>query len=523
MRRKNVTFVGNCQALAMCTLYREFIGAPAGENVIYFNDHDLRGQAVLDGVASADLVVVQDRDFSHELTPDAVPHADFRSFPMVMASFLWPYANEAHVRNEAQPPFSDGPYPSQLGDSYLNRLIAEGASPEEALERYSALDIGKATHLDRLAKLHVDRQRERDARTGFEIAPVIEAEFRRQPLFRTPHHPNAILFGVAARQLFTHMGAPAETVQAAVDSLEKSPFPSDELPIHPGVIRHFGLTFADETTRYSYFDEGSFTFAEFVLRYMRYESNHALRTAIETIDSENPTVNLARLEEGLAQSPDSVRGWRFKARLLDRLGRHDEAGEAIARSIALDPNDAENFIAQARWLLGRERVEEAAAAARHAVALAPRYAFGRQMLAEALLRNGAREEASRAAREAVRLAPGRPHMHQQLGIVLTQNGELKEAEAFVGKAMTMSPDDADHRNLMAEIYELQGRRAEAITLLNDGSQNTQSFSLLGNFHLRNGDLAASEAAFALGAGRDPSRPDLAECLAMVRERRRRQE
>ena len=523
MRRKIVTFVGNCQALALCNLYREFVGVLAGENVIYFNDHDLRGQAVLDGVNSADLVIVQDRDFHHELTAEAVPHADYRSFPMVMASFLWPFANEAHVRNEPRPPFSDGPYPSQLGDSYLNRLISRGVSPEEALDQYLELDISKVTHLDRLAELYMERQQERDQRTGFNIAPVIEAEFRREHLFRTPHHPNAMLFGIVAQQLFTRLGVPAETVRTAVLSLDRSPFPSDELPIHPGVIRHFGLTFADSMTLYSYFDEGRFTFPEFVLRYMRYENNDALLTAIATIDSEDPTVNLARIERGLAQSPGSVRGWRFKGMLLDQLERRDEAADAIVHSIALDPSDAEGFIALARSLLVRERLAEAEDAARRSVILAPRYAPSYQILAEVLLRTGAREEAFAAASEAVRLVPGRPHLYQQLGIALMQNGDVDEAESVAKKAMTMNPDEPDHRNLLAEIHEAQGRRAEAIALLNDGGQNTQSFSLLGNFHLRNNDLAEAEEAFARGVGRDSSRPDLAECLAMVREKRRHRE
>lgn len=522
MRRKNVTFVGNCQALALCNLYRDFIGVPAGETVVYFNDHDLRGQAVLDGVASADLVVVQDRDFHHDLTAEAVPHAEYRAFPMVMAAFLWPFADEAHVHNQPQPPFSDGPYPSQLGDSYLNRLITEGVPPEDALARYLALDIAKATRLDRLAELYLERQKRRDARTGFEIAPVIEAEFRRQHLFRTPHHPNAMLFGVLARQLFTQMAAPDDVVQTAVESLDRTPFPLDELPIHPGVIRHFGLTFATEETRYTYAYEGSFTFAEFVLRYMRYESNTALRTAIATVDSEDPSVNLARLEEGLAQSPHSVGGWLFKARLLEQLGRHDDAGDAIAHSVALDQENWENAIALARWLLGQGRTGDAVSAARRAVSLAPHYAPSHHVLAEALIRDGACEEALSAARETVRLAPGHPHMHETLGILLTQKGELEEAERVVGRVMMMDPDNANHRNQMAEIYELQGRRAEAIALLNAGAQNTQSFSLLGNFHLRNGDLAASEEAFAQGAGRDPLRPDLADCLAMVQDLRRRQ-
>ena len=446
---------------------------------------------------------------------------------MVLAGFIWPYANEAHVQNVAQPPFSDGPYPSQLSDSYLNRLITKGVPPEEALEQYLALDIGRATHVDRVFELYMDRQRERDAKTGFDLAPAIEAHIRTEPLFLTPHHPNARLFGIVAQQLFESMKVPGDMIETAIASLRRTPFPPDELPIHPGIIRHFGLTFADAETRYSYFDEGRFTFSEYVLRYMRYESNHDLREGIALATDGDPQRVLGSLERGLQRSPGSLRGLRAKGMVLDRLGRRDEALTAYREAIAAGPDETEGHIALARFLLGSGDIAGARFEARKAVALDPLDAAAHAALAEVEVRADD-AAALPPAREAARLIPGRTDYQQRLGIALMLAGDLDEARRETEKLLLMEPAMADPRNLLAEIHETQGRRAAAIAVLLEGIalgiENGQTYSLLGNFRLRDGELELAEAAFRHGVEIAPDRPDLQVCLDKVRvqqdERRR---
>lgn len=194
MRKRNVVVVGNCQASAIANLYRDFVGNPNLEAVTYFDDHMVPQERKQEAVAGADLIIVQDRDFNHGLESEQLGGGvEIVPFPMVLAGFIWPYANEPHVHNVPEPPFSDGPYPSQLSDGFLNRLIVKGVPPEEALDQYLALNVAQATHIDRMAEIYFDRQRERDTRTGFDLAATIEASYGGEALFRTPHHPNARL------------------------------------------------------------------------------------------------------------------------------------------------------------------------------------------------------------------------------------------------------------------------------------------------------------------------------------------
>lgn len=522
MRQRKVRVVGNCQASAIATFYAHFFGRRAGEDVAYVDDLGHDAASLQREVEDADLLIVQARDFKHGLSREELgAGAEIHTFPMVVAGFLWPFANEPHPLNQAERPISDGPYPSQMGDSFLNRLIAKGVGPEQALDRYLALDIGKTAHLDRMAELFLDRQRERDAATGFEIAGEIERGFRTEKMFLTGEHPDARIFGVVAEQLFRHMDLPSAHIDQALASLFRSPFPATELPLHPGVIAHFGLTFADADTSYQYMHERKQTFADYVLRYMRFDNNPLLRRALFEADRQDPAATLALLDEALLHSPASARGHQVRGVLLERLGRPEEAVEAYHRAVSQEPTDPDLHISLAGGLRRNGRLEEATQVARAAIAVAPVHAPSHIALAEV---EGDRKDMpamAAAAAEAIRLDPGNGHSFRMLGIGLAATGQVAEAEPYARQGMLAEPQVADHVNLVAELVEGQGRRSDAIDLLEEkwtaGVFNDQTFSLMGNFWLREGRLDRAEAVFREGADRyGESRRDIVECLAQVR-------
>ncbi len=522
MRRRQVKVVGNCQANALGNFYRDFVGAPNCEDVVVVDDLGLDAPALRAACAGADLLIVQERDFKHGLSREELGGGvEVFRFPLIMAGFLWPFANEPHVHNVPERPISDGPYPSQMSDSFLNRLITKGVSPEDALEQYLALDIAKAASLDRMTEIYLDRQRERDAATGFSIAPAIEARFRTEKLFLTAEHPEANIFALVAGQLFAAMDVPADVTRAALESLVRSPFPPTELPLHPGVIAHFGLTFADADTRYTYADEGRFTFAEYVLRYMRYENNPILRHAIYMASHGDPAATLVELDRGLALSPRSAGGLRVKAALLERLGRRAEAAAVCREAIGIDPDDPDGYVDLAYRLMHDGRHGEAEEMALKAVAMVPNHAPAQLVLAETLMYAGRIEEAMAPAMIATRLMPGRAQNYRLLAMALAMAGDFARAEGFARRGMLIEPNVADHRNLVAEVMERQDKRVEAIELLEEGvaigCDNDQTYSLLGNFWQREGALDRAEAAFGRGAAlHGDLRPDLAACLAAVR-------
>jgi cytochrome c-type biogenesis protein CcmH/NrfG len=523
MRRKQVRIVGNCQAWAMASFYRDFVGAPNGEDVRVVEDLGMDTAALRLSVQGADTVIVQERDFKHGLSKEELGgNFEVFGFPMVMAGFMWPYANEAHVRNVSESPISDGPYPAQMGDSYLNRLISKGTSVDDALELYLSLDIGKAAHLDRLMELYLDRQRQRDAAVGFSIAPVIEAEFRTRKLFLTAEHPDTWLFGVMAKQLLESMNVPSAVISNALATLTRSPFPPTELPLHPGVIKHFGLTFADPNDSYRFADEGDISFSEYVCRYMRYESNSVLREAIYMAGKEDPSLTLQRLDVALERSPLSIRGHSTRAEMFRMLSRLPEAEAAYWEAIRLDPDNADHYVALSRMLSHASQWDRAAEIGHLAIDKAPRCGSPYVMLAEAYVYGNRAADALAPGRKGIELSPGDSHGHRMLAIALHSTGNLAEAERVIRQAIVIEPTNADHRNLLAEALEGQAKSEEALRTLQEalelGYKNDQTYSLLGNFLMRVGRLSPAERAFSEGAQLyGHFRPDLRDCLLQVQK------
>ncbi len=523
MRQKKVAFVGNCQANAIACFYRDFIGAPEGHEVLMVDDTGLDRAAVVAAVQDSDMVVVQEREFNEALVSQSLrPGVEFHTFPMVLEAFLWPYAHEPHVRNAPEPPLPDGPYPGQLSDSFLNRLITKGVAPEEALAQYRDHDIAKAAHLDRVRELHMDQQRDRDRKTGFDLTSILEADFQREALFMSPHHPNRRLFGVLLSQLFEKMGVAPGLTTLALSSMLKAPFPSGELPLHPGVIRHFGLEFADDNTRYTFHAEGRFTFDEYVLRYMTYAHNYELRKGMYLIHQGDLTGAVESLDIALQKSPSSDQGWRSKGLALHHLGRRAEAAEAYRQATEVAPDDAEAWFDYAEALMYGDRLDDAAEAARQAITIAPQYGFAHLILTEVSVKRGDVPAAAAAGRDAVRLLPGRPRVLLWSGIAFLLSGDPEAARANMLKAIALEPRVADHRNVLADTYETQGRREEAVATLEacvaEASPNAQTFSLLGNFRLRGGDVPGAAQAFERGLELEPGRSDLQSQARDARER-----
>lgn len=527
MRKRRTFFVGNCQTAALGHFYRNTLSDAREEQVSYVDDLGLDAEQLRRALDGADTIVALERDFDYGLSElQDQPGIRFFGVPMVLAGFVWPYATEPHVHNVPERPISDGPFPQQRSDSFLNRLIAKGVSPEDALEQYLALDIARVAHVDRFREIYLDQQRTRDERTGFEVASFVDDNIATQALFMSPHHPNRPVFNHVARQLFDKMGLPSAAIETGLSTVDAFPYSREELPIHPGIAKHYGLAYAPPERRYRFNDEGWCTFAEFVLKFMRYDDNPQLRRGI-WMSGHDVQGALDHLEPGLAASPASARGWSARGYCCEHLGRWEEALRSYRHATEHEPEVIDYSCGVVRALLALGRVDEARALAETIVESSPSHSLARRTLAEALLRAGEAGAGAAQAAEAVRLMPGRVPFWHFSAIAHTQAGDLLAAEQAGLAAMGMEPDEIGHANVVAEIYEAQGRRPEALALLDAYVArelfNDQTFSLIGNFHLRNHDYAEAEAAFARGTELfGDRRPDLAQCLADVRNHRAKQ-
>ena len=121
------------------------------------------------------------------------------------------------------------------------------------------------------------------------------------------------------------MGCEPARTENVLAGLWRSPFPSGCLPIHPVVARHFKLQWVTEEQRYPVRSEGSFTFSEYVRRYMAYEWNEPLAKGMRGMATDDADKRLETLRQGLALSPASADGHATHAQILMRLGRNAEA------------------------------------------------------------------------------------------------------------------------------------------------------------------------------------------------------
>ena len=524
MTRRTIAFVGSCQAEALHSIYRQHIAPLLEEDALVVGlDPWTAEEAVparLARLGAADVVVEQGFD-----SPGRIPDEALRSgvrrirFPYVGGLFLWPYATQDHVRNAPHPLLLPGPYPAELGDAFLNRLIQEGVQAESAVQRYLDLDIVRAASLERVMELHLDRQRARDAACGIGMAGFIERRFRAEPLFLTRGHPAPALMKHLARQVFERLGVPHSFVERALRALQRLPYPPDEMPIHPGVAAHLGLTFAAPERTYRFHDEGRFTFAEFCRRYMEYAWEPDLLEGMAQAQTGDAQRALALLEPALARCPGSAAGWRTASVAYYRLGRFNDAFAAVNRALALDRDDPQAPCNRAAALSALGRHEDAEQTLRRAIERFPLVPVVHHALADLLAARGRREDAARVAVLAAGLVPGEVSGPAMAGRMLLQAGRLEQAERELRIGLERLPGDPHLRALLIDVIARSGRQAEAMAMARqpaaDVPQDPHARARLGNLLAQAGDLAEAETHLRAAVSMDPAIPGFRNGLSQV--------
>jgi hypothetical protein len=338
----STVFVGNCQMGALSSLYRRLLSEDNDREVIYIPSYnDATGDARR-AVANATALVRQVLDFDPRIgnlptrgTVWLVPHAS--------AAFLWPFAGSPHPLNRPEPTIDQsGPYNAELGDSFLNRMIAAGTPPARAVAEYQAADVLTVRRAERMMELHLQKQRDRDKMCDIQVADRIEAQFRSVRVFRSPNHPEPAMAAWIAGELFTRMG---ENTGAITRLLAMPPdvLPATETPIHPAVVDHFGLNYASPARRYRFFHEGGFTFAEYADRYMRYEWNPLLAEGLDLLRKKETHLAVTKLEMALRTAQRSAIARMALAEALEHLGRVAEAIEYASQAVDIEPENGGFF------------------------------------------------------------------------------------------------------------------------------------------------------------------------------------
>lgn len=194
-------------------------------------------------------------------------HTRHISIPYPVFHALWPFhVHDPRNDDPARPLFPEGvPAFYPYGDGVVLRLIRQGLPKAEIMRRYLAMDVAAEVDLDGLLAKSIDMQTAKEDRTDVKILDFVLSQFRRQRVFLTMNHVgNATLIHMV-NQILGHLGcAPLEP--SVGDRLFELTDP--QMPIHPSVIRHFGLTCVTPQTRYRIDSYRNFTFEDYLSCYI---------------------------------------------------------------------------------------------------------------------------------------------------------------------------------------------------------------------------------------------------------------
>ena len=133
--------------------------------------------------------------------------------------------------------------------------------------------------------------------------------------------------------------------------------------------------------------------------------------------------------------------YSVSAEVLARQGRHEEALAQIERALALAPNEPNTNLSKAKILNALGRAEEAEQAARLAMRVDPHYGPDTlSVLGRALLHQERYEEAAGVLHEAVQRQPDRTQDYVSLAVAYGYLGRPREAEAAVAAYNKISVD-----------------------------------------------------------------------------------
>jgi tetratricopeptide (TPR) repeat protein len=149
------------------------------------------------------------------------------------------------------------------------------------------------------------------------------------------------------------------------------------------------------------------------------------------------------------------------------LGRIDEAREEIEAALHLDPQFAEAYVDLARV---RQRLGDSGGAEwalKRAIESDRACEDAYIQLVNLYRERGQEGRVLDVWRELARQVPGSASAHHALGRVALARGEWKTAEAELGKALELDGNLGEAREQLAELYQAEGRSADAVATLTD--------------------------------------------------------
>ena len=378
---RNVVFYGTCQMQVLAQAYELFAVPHTGDTATYIAAARAPNEQSRAAVARADIVIDQLTLMADQPPLTGVPDGARRlHVPLVDGSFLWPFSGARHPASQKRYG-AYHPFPSEMGDSFLLRAMARGASGADAIRAYLAEDVVRAGHVARRYEIALDLQAAREAATPYRFAPMIDAHLQTERLFRTPYHLEARLSRHMLATLLAQLEAPTAARQSVERFYQRTLFGGLDLPVHPAIAAHFGLRWADGATRHAFWREEMLTFEDYAHRFVQCRAYPAMDVAVQAAMRAQPDAQTL-LDAALRDLPDSPWGLHARAVLHIRSRAFAAALPVLHRVIDLHPGLGGVHASLHDALMGLGRKEDAVAALREEVRRQPHRVANRVRLAQ---------------------------------------------------------------------------------------------------------------------------------------------
>nr|WP_241302004.1 tetratricopeptide repeat protein [Burkholderia stabilis] len=154
-------------------------------------------------------------------------------------------------------------------------------------------------------------------------------------------------------------------------------------------------------------------------------------------------------------------------KVLEALGRLDEAEQAFGQALLIEPQSADVLADFGHLLRVLGRPAEAELAYRLAIAVRADHVLAHANLGAVLVDMRRLPEAEAASRQALALCPDHPEAHYNLGVALQNLDRLPEAEAAYRDAIRCRPGLPQPHNNLGCVVRAQGRHDEAMAAFAD--------------------------------------------------------
>lgn len=158
-------------------------------------------------------------------------------------------------------------------DEHINKLVQEGKSAKQIVECLSKEDYFSEKQVKKNLAITMKTIEIAEKSVKVKIADYIGESYKSRMLYQNYIHPNKCIIWEYIRRLMKEIGVVCDGLEQLEEETPLHIHQGGDVPIYPSVIKHLGLEFVDETTKYEILTANGIeymNFAEYIEHYVEY-------------------------------------------------------------------------------------------------------------------------------------------------------------------------------------------------------------------------------------------------------------